>query len=45
MSIARLDNVKPGRLGIFSGALCSQPSTVQRDVAISRLAPTRLFST
>src|SRR5487761_312907 len=33
MSVAVLGNVKPGRLGIFSGSLASQPATVQREVA------------
>ncbi len=34
MSLARLGNVKPGRRGIFAGALSAQPATVQRQVAI-----------
>ncbi|MFI5091472.1 MAG: TIGR03620 family F420-dependent LLM class oxidoreductase [Terriglobales bacterium] len=34
MSLARLGNVKPGRIGIFAGALSAQPATVQRHVAI-----------
>jgi len=33
MSLVRLGSVKPGRLGIFSGSLASQPATVQREVA------------
>jgi probable F420-dependent oxidoreductase len=33
VSTARLGNVKPGRLGIFSGSLAAQPATVQREVA------------
>lgn len=33
MSVALLGNVKPGRIGIFSGSLASQPATVQREVA------------
>jgi probable F420-dependent oxidoreductase len=33
VSVARLGVVAPGRLGVFSGALGSQPSTVQREVA------------
>jgi probable F420-dependent oxidoreductase len=33
VSLARLGNIKPGRLGIFSGSLAAQPSTVQREVA------------
>ncbi len=33
MSLIRLGGVKPGRLGIFSGALAAQPATVQREVA------------
>jgi probable F420-dependent oxidoreductase len=33
MSVARLANLRPGRLGIFSGSLASQPATVQREVA------------
>jgi probable F420-dependent oxidoreductase len=33
MSLTRLGNIKPGRLGIFSGSLGSQPATVQREVA------------
>ena len=34
MSLARLGNIKPGRLGIFSGSLAAQPATVQREVAV-----------
>ena len=34
MSLARLGNIKPGRLGIFSGSLAAQPATVQRQVAV-----------
>jgi probable F420-dependent oxidoreductase len=34
MSLARLGNVRPGRIGIFAGALTAQPATVQRQVAI-----------
>jgi probable F420-dependent oxidoreductase len=34
MSLARLGNVRPGRIGIFAGALAAQPATVQRQVAI-----------
>ncbi len=33
MSLARLGDVKPGRLGIFSGSLAAQPAVVQREVA------------
>jgi probable F420-dependent oxidoreductase len=33
VSLTRLGNVKPGRLGIFSGSLAAQPATVQRQVA------------
>ncbi|HVC41272.1 MAG TPA: TIGR03620 family F420-dependent LLM class oxidoreductase [Candidatus Saccharimonadales bacterium] len=33
MSVARLGNVRPGRLGIFSGSLAAQPASVQRIVA------------
>jgi probable F420-dependent oxidoreductase len=33
MSLSRLGDVKPGRLGIFSGSLASQPAAVQREVA------------
>ena len=33
MSLTRLGNVKPGRLGIFSGSLQAQPASVQREVA------------
>jgi probable F420-dependent oxidoreductase len=33
MSLTRLDGIKPGRLGIFSGSLAAQPAAVQRDVA------------
>ena len=33
MSVARLGNVRPGRLGIFSGSLAAQPANVQRNVA------------
>jgi probable F420-dependent oxidoreductase len=33
VSLTRLGNIKPGRLGIFSGALAAQPSTIQREVA------------
>jgi probable F420-dependent oxidoreductase len=31
--LTRLGNIKPGRLGIFSGSLAAQPATVQREVA------------
>jgi probable F420-dependent oxidoreductase len=34
VSLARLGNVRPGRIGIFAGALTAQPATVQRQVAI-----------
>jgi probable F420-dependent oxidoreductase len=34
MSTTRLGNVKPGRLGIFSGSLTTQPAGVQREVAL-----------
>jgi len=34
MSLVRLGNVRPGRIGIFAGALTAQPATVQRQVAI-----------
>jgi probable F420-dependent oxidoreductase, MSMEG_4141 family len=34
VSLARLGNIKPGRLGIFSGSLAAQPATVQREVAV-----------
>ncbi len=34
MSLRRLGDVKPGRLGIFSGALSGQPARVQREVAL-----------
>lgn len=34
MSLARLGNIKPGRLGLFSGSLAAQPATVQREVAV-----------
>jgi probable F420-dependent oxidoreductase len=33
LSLSRLGNVKPGRLGIFAGSLSGQPATVQREVA------------
>src|SRR3979411_1151301 len=33
VSLVRLRNIKPGRLGIFSGSLAAQPATVQREVA------------
>jgi probable F420-dependent oxidoreductase len=33
VSVARLGKVRPGRLGIFSGSLASQPAAVQREVA------------
>jgi hypothetical protein len=33
VSLIRLGNIKPGRLGIFSGSLAAQPATVQREVA------------
>lgn len=33
MSLTRLGQIEPGRLGIFSGALAAQPATVQREVA------------
>ncbi|HEV2030294.1 MAG TPA: TIGR03620 family F420-dependent LLM class oxidoreductase [Candidatus Dormibacteraeota bacterium] len=32
MSLTRLGNIKPGRLGIFAGSLTTQPATVQREV-------------
>jgi probable F420-dependent oxidoreductase len=31
--LTRLGGIKPGRLGIFSGALAAQPAAVQREVA------------
>lgn len=34
MSLVRLGNVKPGRLGVFSGSLASQPASVQRELAL-----------
>ena len=34
MSLTRLGNIKPGRLGIFSGSLSAQPATKQREVAV-----------
>jgi probable F420-dependent oxidoreductase len=34
MGLTRLGNIKPGRLGIFSGSLSAQPATVQRQVAV-----------
>jgi probable F420-dependent oxidoreductase len=34
MSLARLGTVRPGRIGIFAGALSAQPATVQRQVAV-----------
>jgi probable F420-dependent oxidoreductase len=34
MSLTRLGDIKPGRLGIFSGSLGSQPATVQRQIAV-----------
>ena len=33
MSLARLSGIRPGRLGIFSGSLSTQPAGVQREVA------------
>jgi probable F420-dependent oxidoreductase len=33
VSLTRLGNIKPGRLGIFSGSLSAQPAAVQRAVA------------
>ncbi len=33
MSVARLGNVRPGRLGIFAGSLAAQPASIQREVA------------
>jgi probable F420-dependent oxidoreductase len=33
VSLTRLGNVKPGRLGVFSGSLQAQPASVQREVA------------
>jgi probable F420-dependent oxidoreductase len=33
MSLARLGNIKPGHLGVFSGALSAQPATIQREIA------------
>lgn len=32
MSLTRLGNVQPGRIGIFAGALAGQPAAVQRQV-------------
>ena len=34
MSLGRLGNITPGKLGIFSGSLSSQPADAQREVAI-----------
>jgi probable F420-dependent oxidoreductase len=34
VSLDRLGNISPGRLGIFSGSLSAQPADVQREVAI-----------
>ena len=34
MSLARLGGIKPGRLGVFAGALSLQPAAVQREVAL-----------
>jgi len=34
VSLGRLGNITPGKLGIFSGSLSSQPADVQREVAI-----------
>jgi probable F420-dependent oxidoreductase len=34
MSLTRLGNITPGRLGIFAGSLANQPATVQREVAV-----------
>jgi probable F420-dependent oxidoreductase len=33
MSLARLGNINPGKLGVFAGSLAGQPATVQREVA------------
>jgi probable F420-dependent oxidoreductase len=33
MSLTRLGNIKPGRVGIFAGSLTAQPASVQREVA------------
>jgi len=33
VSLARLGNIKPGKLGIFAGSLSGQPATAQREVA------------
>ena len=33
MGLSRLAGIKPGRLGVFSGALQARPATVQREVA------------
>src|SRR5579859_1076247 len=33
MGVARLGNVRPGRLGIFAGSLAAQPAIVQREIA------------
>ncbi len=33
MSVARLDHVTPGRLGVFAGSLAAQPASVEREVA------------
>src|SRR6202022_1661831 len=33
MGLSRVAGIKPGRLGVFSGALQAQPATVQREVA------------
>lgn len=33
MGLSRLGNIKPGRLGVFSGSLANQPATVQREIA------------
>src|ERR1700687_6025384 len=34
VSLTRLGNITPGRLGIFAGSLTNQPATVQREVAV-----------
>ena len=34
MSLIRLGNITPGRLGVFAGSLTAQPATVQREVSV-----------
>jgi probable F420-dependent oxidoreductase len=34
MSLTRLGNITPGRLGVFAGSLSGQSATVQRDIAV-----------